>query len=58
MEDKENEMSKKSDKKQPLHKRGITEKQRTIALLILLAFAVGFIYWTKNSYSSNFVEGF
>jgi hypothetical protein len=36
----------------------ITEKQRTLILVLLLAFAVGFIFWTKNSYSSNFVEGF
>ncbi len=45
-------------KKRSLHKRGITEMQRTIALLVLLAFAIGFIYWTKNSYTSNFVDGF
>jgi hypothetical protein len=36
----------------------ITEKQRSIILLILLVFALGFIYWTKNSYDNNFVDSF
>jgi Tfp pilus assembly protein PilO len=36
----------------------ITEKQRTVILLLLLVFAIGFIYWTKTSYDSNFVDSF
>lgn len=36
----------------------ITEKQRTVILLCLLAFAIGFIMWTRESYSSNFVDTF
>lgn len=45
---------------QPLKKPKflITEKQRTLLLLVLLAFAIGFIFWMKSSYSTNFVEGF
>lgn len=35
-----------------------TERQRTIVLIFLLAIAVGFIYWTKNSYSDNFTDTF
>ena len=36
----------------------ITEKQRTVLLLLLLIFAVGFIIWTRQQYSSNFTESF
>ncbi len=36
----------------------ITEKQRTLVLVVLLVIALGFIYWTKNSYDANFVDGF
>lgn len=36
----------------------LTEKQRTVALLLLLAFAVGFIIWTNSNYSNNFVDSF
>lgn len=55
---KDKEMDKPTDKKTPIHKRGITEKQRTMILLVLLVFAVGFIMWTKNSYTDNFVDSF
>lgn len=34
----------------------ITEKQRTVVLLILIAFAIGFIYWIQSGIDSNFVE--
>ncbi len=50
-----NEEPNKSDKKRRLI---ISEKQRTVVLLILLVIAVGFIVWTRSSYSTNFVEGF
>lgn len=43
--------------KKLLHWR-VSELQRTIILLLLLVFAIGFIYWTKNQYSSNFVDTF
>lgn len=36
----------------------LTEKHRTIILLVLLAIAIGFIIWTKNSYSENFTDSF
>ena len=36
----------------------ISEKQRTIILLILLAFAIGFMFWMRSQYSSNFVDTF
>ncbi len=36
----------------------ITEKQRTIILLLLLIFAIGFILWTRGQYNSNFVDSF
>ncbi len=36
----------------------LTEKQRTIILISLLIFAIGFIYWTKNSYNQNFIDSF
>lgn len=36
----------------------ITEKQRTIILLCLLAFAIGFIIWTNSNYSENFTDSF
>lgn len=36
----------------------LTEKQRTIILLLLLAFAIGFIIWTRQQYSTNFVDSF
>jgi len=39
-----------------LLKWSITEKQRTVILIALLLFAIGFLFWTKNSYNSNFVE--
>lgn len=58
MKDNDEDMNKKNDKKPPIRKRGITEKQRTVFLILLLLFAVGFIIWTKNSYSDNFVESF
>jgi hypothetical protein len=35
-----------------------TEKQRTVILLLLLIFALGFIYWTKNQYNQNFIDSF
>ena len=54
----EEELNTQNAKKLPLHKRGISEKKRTVLLVVLLFFAVGFIIWTKNSYSSNFVESF
>lgn len=36
----------------------VSEKQRTIILVLLLVFAIGFIYWTKNQYSTNFIDSF
>ncbi len=36
----------------------MTEKQRTILLFLLLVIAIGFIYWTKNQYYTNFVNTF
>lgn len=41
-----------------MHKWRLTEKQRTVVLLLLLVLAVGFIIWTKSSYDSNFVDSF
>jgi len=34
----------------------ITEKQRTVILILMTVFAVGFIYWIQNDIDSNFVE--
>ena len=36
----------------------MSEKQRTVVLLVLLAFALWFIYWTRNQYSTNFLDTF
>lgn len=36
----------------------LTEKQRTFILLVLLAFAVGFIIWSRQQYSANFIDSF
>jgi uncharacterized membrane protein YhfC len=46
------------DKIKKLQNIQISEKGRTIILVVLLCIAVGFIYWTKNSYDTNFVDGF
>lgn len=32
------------------------EGLRTIILIMLFVFAVGFIIWTQNSYDQNFLE--
>lgn len=34
----------------------MSEKTRTIVLLILLAVAIGFIIWSQNQYDQNFTE--
>lgn len=34
----------------------ITEKQRTLILLVLLAVAVGFIVWVQSGIDENFVD--
>jgi len=34
----------------------MSEKTRTIVLLILLFIAIGFIVWTQGQYASNFTE--
>lgn len=34
----------------------MSEKIRTVILFILLGVAIGFIYWSTNSYENNFVE--
>ena len=34
----------------------ITEKQRTILLVLLIIFAIGFIYWIQSGIDDNFVE--
>lgn len=36
----------------------LREWQRTVLLLLLLAFAIGFIYWTRTQYADNFVDTF
>jgi uncharacterized membrane protein YhfC len=36
----------------------ITERKRTVILLLLLLVAIGFIFWTRNQYDSNFIESF
>lgn len=36
----------------------VSEKTRTVLILLLFVFAVGFIYWTKNQYTTNFIESF
>ncbi len=36
----------------------LKEWQRTVLLVALIAFAIGFIIWTKQQYESNFVETF
>jgi hypothetical protein len=36
----------------------INETVRTIILLILLAVAIGFIYWSQGQYQQNFIESF
>lgn len=36
----------------------VTEKQRTVILLLLLIFSIGFIIWTRGQYDSNFVDTF
>jgi len=41
-----------------INKWRISEKQRTVVLLLLLIFAFSFLFWTKNQYSSNFVDTF
>lgn len=49
------------NEEQPLQKKRrftVTEKQRTVVLVLLFLFAVVFIFWMKNSYSVNFVEDF
>ena len=34
----------------------MSERTRTIFLLLLLAVAIGFIVWSQGQYESNFVE--
>jgi uncharacterized membrane protein YhfC len=34
----------------------LKEWHRTIILIALLGLAIGFIFWSKNQYSTNFVE--
>lgn len=36
----------------------ISEKQRTVILLVLLSFTIGFIYWIQNGIDQNFIETF
>lgn len=36
----------------------ITEKQRTVILILLLAISIGFYFWTKNQYNVNFTDNF
>jgi|GEM_PF-1365350 len=36
----------------------LKEWHRTVILLLLLAFAVGFIVWTNNQYNTNFTGSF
>lgn len=36
----------------------ISEKTRTVLLLILLVIAASFIIWTKHLYSTNFTDQF
>lgn len=36
----------------------IKEWHRTVILLILILFAVGFIIWTNSQYETNFIEAF
>jgi hypothetical protein len=36
----------------------ITEKQRTVVLVLLLMLAVGFLLWTRQQYDANFIEAF
>lgn len=36
----------------------MSEKTRTIILVILLVVAIGFIIWTRGNYQQNFVNQF
>jgi len=36
----------------------MNERTRTIILVVLLTIAVGFIWWTKNEYQTNFTDQF
>lgn len=46
-----------SDTKQQKPSRfRISEKQRTVILVALIIFAVGFIYWIQSGIDQNFVE--
>lgn len=36
----------------------MSERTRTVILLILLAIAIGFIIWSQSQYEANFVESF
>ncbi len=36
----------------------ISEKQRTLILLVLLALAIGFVLWQRQQYDSNFIDSF
>jgi hypothetical protein len=36
----------------------ISEKQRTVILLCILALCVGFVLWTDRQYQTNFVDSF
>jgi len=49
--------SKSSTKKaSKLNELRITEKQRTVILLILLALSVGLLYYVQNNVETNFVD--
>lgn len=34
----------------------MSETKRTLLLLLLLAIAIGFIWWTQNNYATNFTD--
>jgi hypothetical protein len=36
----------------------MSERARTIYLLLLLAIGIAFIAWTKSQYEANFVDSF
>ncbi len=45
-------------KKQKLPVLELREWQRTVILLLLIFFAVGFILWTRQQYQNNFIDSF
>jgi hypothetical protein len=41
-----------------MSKLQLKEWHRTVILILLIVFAIGFIFWSRGQYSTNFVNTF